>query len=76
MEITKKQFKAQIDELLDTLNLSNEEIIIVDEGKPLFKVSKYPQKYLSTTELFASVRGKVKYYEDLTTPTTEEWSNL
>ncbi len=27
----------------------------------------------STSDLFAPLRGRVNYYEDLTTPTTEEW---
>ncbi len=75
MEITKTQFKDQFDQLLDKLNKDNEEIVIIDNGKPLFKVLKYT-KSVSTTELFAPLRGKVKYYEDLTTPTTEEWEEV
>ncbi|MEH1812806.1 MAG: hypothetical protein V7K26_35230 [Nostoc sp.] len=35
------------------------------------KISKYAQTP-STEELFGEMRGKVKYFEDLTTPTTEE----
>ena len=30
----------------------------------------------STTELFITLRGKVKYFEDITTPTTEEWGEI
>ncbi|MDB9468481.1 hypothetical protein [Dolichospermum circinale] len=30
----------------------------------------------STTELFSPLRGKVKYFEYITTPTTEEWSEI
>ena len=30
----------------------------------------------STTELFSTLRGKVKYFEDITTPTTEEWGEI
>jgi hypothetical protein len=74
MEITKTQFKDQLDSLLDRLNNDNEEIVITDNGKPLFKVLKYHES-VSTSELFAPIRGRVKYYEDLTTPTTEEWSD-
>jgi len=73
MEITKTQFKTQFERILESLNQNNEDIIIIDNGKPLFKVSKY-QKSVSTTELFAPLRGKVKYYEDLMTPTLDEWS--
>jgi len=75
MQITKTQFKDQFDHLLDKLNNDNEEIVIIDNGKPLFKVLKY-HKSVSTAELFAPLRGKIKYYEDLTTPTTEEWEEV
>ncbi len=75
MEITKIQFKNQFESILESLSQNNEDIIIIDNGKPLFKVSKY-QKSLSTVELFAPLRGKVKYYEDLTTPTINEWSEV
>jgi AbrB family looped-hinge helix DNA binding protein len=30
----------------------------------------------STEKLFISIRGKVQYFEDLTTPTTEEWGEI
>ena len=75
MQITVTQLKAQLEQLLERLELENEEIIIIDGGKPAFKLSKY-QPSPSTEELFAPLRGKVKYYEDLTAPTTEEWSEL
>ncbi|MBD2626216.1 hypothetical protein [Trichormus variabilis] len=30
----------------------------------------------STEELFIPLRGKVQYFEDITTPTTEEWGEI
>jgi hypothetical protein len=30
----------------------------------------------STEQLFNELRGKVQYFEDLTTPTTEEWPEI
>ena len=30
----------------------------------------------STEELFNPLRGKVQYFEDITTPTTEEWGEI
>ncbi|MGI0480243.1 prevent-host-death protein [Geminocystis sp. CENA526] len=76
MEITKIQFKAKFEEILDKLNQENEDIIIIDNGQPVFTLSKYKNKSLTTAELFAPLRGKIKYYEDLTSPTTEEWSEV
>ncbi|MBL1208235.1 type II toxin-antitoxin system prevent-host-death family antitoxin [Geminocystis sp. GBBB08] len=76
MQITKTEFKAQLEELLNRIQTENEEVIIVDNGEPIFKVMKYQPESVSTAELFAPFRGKVKYYEDLTSPTTEEWSEV
>ncbi len=75
MQITKTEFKVQLEQILQRLEVNNEEIIITDDGKPTFKLSKYKPSF-STEELFAPLRGKVKYYEDLTTPTTDEWGDL
>ena len=74
MEITKQELKDQLDELIDQLQRENEDIIILDGGKPIIKICKY-QTSPTTEELFSPLRGKVKYYEDLTSPTTGEWSN-
>lgn len=30
----------------------------------------------STAELFSSLRGKLQYFEDITTPTVEEWGEI
>jgi antitoxin (DNA-binding transcriptional repressor) of toxin-antitoxin stability system len=52
-----------------------EEILVTDRGKPVVKISKYANSP-STDELFGHMRGRVNYFEDLTTPTTEEWGEL
>ncbi|MGY6528753.1 MAG: type II toxin-antitoxin system Phd/YefM family antitoxin [Cyanobacterium sp.] len=74
MEITKQELKAQLDELIDKLQRENEDIIILDGGKPIIKICQY-QVSPTTEELFSPLRGKVKYYEDLTSPTTGEWGS-
>ncbi|MGB3655644.1 MAG: prevent-host-death protein [Rivularia sp. (in: cyanobacteria)] len=43
-------------------------------GKPVVRISRYGNSQ-STEELFGQMRGKVKYFEDLTTP-TQEWGEL
>ncbi len=75
MEITKKELRAELEELLEKLERENEDIIVTEGGKPIIKICKY-QSSLSTEELFSPLRGKVKYYEDLTSPTTQEWNEL
>ncbi|MEH2106549.1 type II toxin-antitoxin system Phd/YefM family antitoxin [Nostoc sp.] len=73
--ISKSKLKSQLLEFLRLVESEGEEIVVTDHGKPVVKISKYAQAP-STEELFGEIRGKVKYFEDLTTPTTEEWTQL
>lgn len=73
--VDKSQLTAQLLELLQLVELEGEEILVMDGTKPLVIISQY-EKSLSTEELFKDMRGKVKYFEDLTTPTTEEWQEV
>lgn len=73
--IDKSQLTAQLLELLQLVELEGEEILVMDGNKPVVRISQY-EKSLSTEELFKDMRGKVKYLEDLTTPTTEEWQEV
>lgn len=70
--VDKSQFKANLLELLRLVELEGEEILVIDGIKPIVIISQYG-KAPTTEELFKDMRGKVKYFEDLTTPTTEEW---
>jgi hypothetical protein len=73
--IDKSQLTAQILEFLRLVELEGEEILVMDGTKPVVIISQY-EKSLSTEELFKDMRGKVKYFEDLTAPTTEEWQEV
>ena len=73
--VDKSQLKANLLELLQLVELEGEEILVMDGTKPVVRISQY-EKALSTEELFKDMRGKVKYFEDLTTPTTEEWPEV
>jgi hypothetical protein len=73
--IDKSQLTAQLLEFLRLVELEGEDILVMDGTKPVVIISQY-EKSLSTEELFKDMRGKVKYFEDLTTPTTEEWQEV
>jgi antitoxin (DNA-binding transcriptional repressor) of toxin-antitoxin stability system len=73
--VDKKQLKEKLAELLQLVELEGEEILVIDGNKPIVKSSQY-QKPTTTKELFKDMRGKVKYFEDLTTSTTEEWQEI
>ena len=71
-EIEKNNLKNNLLELLQIVELQGQEILVTDGSKPIVRISPYEKK-ATTEELFKNMRGKVKYFEDLTTPTTEEW---
>jgi hypothetical protein len=66
--IDKSQLTAPLLEFLQLVELEGEEILVMDGTKPVVIISQY-EKSLSTEELFKDMRGKVKYFEDLTAPT-------
>lgn len=74
MEISKSKLKSKLLEILREVESEDLEVTVTDRGKPVAKISKYYQAP-TTEELFGDLRGRVKYFEDLTTPTVEEWGN-
>jgi antitoxin (DNA-binding transcriptional repressor) of toxin-antitoxin stability system len=75
MQVSKSKLKAKLLECLRLVESQDQEIIITDYGKPVLKITKYITSP-TTDELFSSMRGKVQYFEDLTTPTTDEWNEI
>ncbi|BAZ45604.1 prevent-host-death family protein [Chondrocystis sp. NIES-4102] len=74
MNISKSKLKSKLLEILRLVD-EDREIIVTDRDKPVAKIAKY-QKVPPTIELFQDLRGHVKYLEDLTTVTTEEWGDI
>ena len=73
--ISKNKLKSKLLELLRFVKSEGEELIVTDRGKPTIKISRYSDSP-STEDLFGQIRGKVKYLEDLTAPTVEEWEEV
>lgn len=73
--VDKSKLKENLLELLQLVELQGEEILVTDGNKPVVRISQY-ENSPSTEELFKNMRGKIKYFEDLTTPTTEEWQEV
>lgn len=74
MEISKSKLKSKLLEILREVESTNTEVIVTDHGKPVAKISKF-QDTPSTEDLFQDWRGRVKYFEDPTNTTIEEWGN-
>ncbi|MEL7349836.1 MAG: type II toxin-antitoxin system prevent-host-death family antitoxin [Cyanobacteria bacterium P01_A01_bin.116] len=70
--VSKSKLKSKLLEFLRFVEAEGEEIVVTDRGNPVVKITRYSSA-LSTDDLFGPMRGKVKYLEDVTLPTTEEW---
>lgn len=73
MRVSKTELQAKLLEYLQLAESREEEIVITDRGKPILKISRYTPAP-TTEELFGPMRGKVQYFEDLTAPTIDEWT--
>ena len=71
-KISKSKLKSQLLAILREVESEDTEIIVTDRGKPVVKISKYHQAP-TTEELFQDIRGNIKYFEDPTASTIEEW---
>ena len=74
MQISKSKLKSKLLEILREVESENTEVIVTDRGKPVAKISKF-QNVPTTEELFQDLRGQVKYFEDPTASTIEEWGD-
>ncbi|MEM6612186.1 MAG: type II toxin-antitoxin system prevent-host-death family antitoxin [Cyanobacteria bacterium P01_C01_bin.72] len=74
MQISKSKLKSKLLEILREVESANTEVIVTDRGRPVAKISKF-QNVPTTEELFQDLRGQVKYFEEPTAPTIEEWGD-
>lgn len=72
-EISKSALKAKMLEYFRRVEETGEELVVTDNGRAVLKVVPIPRRQ-SARDLFADVRGRVIYHEDVLTPTTDEWS--
>jgi antitoxin (DNA-binding transcriptional repressor) of toxin-antitoxin stability system len=72
--MSKKQLGINMLEVFRELELSGDELIVTDENTPVLRIVPIQQKK-SVQELFGEYQGKVIYYEDINTPTIDEWDD-
>ncbi|HEX4792792.1 MAG TPA: hypothetical protein VH370_03315 [Humisphaera sp.] len=72
MTVSKLELNGNALEYLQRVEESGEELIITDNQVPVLKVVSL-RKQRPASEVFADVRGKVKYHGDLLEPETKEW---
>jgi prevent-host-death family protein len=70
--VSKGVLKAKMLEYLREVEQTGEELIVTDNNRPVVKVVPIRERR-PAADLFADVRGRVVYHEDVMAPTTEEW---
>ena len=70
--VSKSLLKGKMLEYFRQVEETGEELVVTDNGRPVVKVVPIHTKS-SAAELFADVRGRVVYHEDILAPTIDEW---
>ena len=73
--ISKSKLKATMLEAFRELEATGGELIVTERGRPVLKIVPIRPK-LSVQEIFGDVQGQVVYFEDINTPTLDEWSEV
>ena len=71
-KVSKGVLKARMLEYFRRIEETGEPLTVTDRGRPVLKIIPLRPRR-PAAEVFADVRGRVVYHEDLLTPTTEEW---
>ncbi len=70
--ISKSKLKANMLRVFREIEASGEELIVTDRNRPVLRIQRINSKK-TVEEVFGSIQGKVFFYEDPNTPTTDEW---
>lgn len=73
--VTKGTLQKRMQEYFRKVEESGEEIIVTSNRIPIIKITSL-KKTRNVNDVFADIRGKVKYHKDILTPETEEWGEI
>ena len=74
--VSKGVLKAKMLEYFRRIEKNGEEIIVTDHGVPVIRINSIKANKKTVDEVFKDLRGKVKYYDDIMKPETEEWGDV
>jgi hypothetical protein len=73
-KVSKGQLKAKMMEYFREIEKTGEELIILDNKRPVLKIISLVKKEKKSVEkIFSKYRGKVRYFEDINQPTQDQW---
>jgi prevent-host-death family protein len=71
--ISKSALKAKMLEYFRRVEETGEELVVTDNHEPVIRIVPIRRRR-PASEVFADVRGRVVYGEDILAPTSDEWS--
>jgi antitoxin (DNA-binding transcriptional repressor) of toxin-antitoxin stability system len=74
--VSKGVLKSHMLEYFREIERTGKELIVTDHRKPVLKIIPLERKAQSTESIFKPYRKRIVYREDITTPTTDEWSEV
>ena len=74
LTVSKGALKTRMLEYFRRVQETGEEIVVTDNRVPVLKVVPIKRK-LRADEVFADVRSRVRYLENIMEPTTDEWES-
>ncbi len=73
--ISKSKLKANMLKVFREVEASGEELVVTDRDRPVLRILPFSRKG-SVDEVFGHIKSKPVYFEDIDTPTTEEWPDF
>lgn len=70
--VSKSALKARMLAYLREVEQTGEPLVVTDNNRPVLRIVAIRER-IPAAEMFADVRGRVKYSGDLLAPTHEEW---
>jgi prevent-host-death family protein len=70
--VSKGVLKARMLEYLRRVEETGEELIVTDNNRPVVRIVPIRVR-VPAADLFADVRGRAVYHEDILAPTIDEW---
>jgi len=70
--VSKSVLKAKMLEYFRKVEETGVELVVTDKNEPVLRIVPF-EKRTPSADLFADVRGRVEYREDILAPTTDEW---
>lgn len=71
--VSKSALKARMLEYFRQVEQTGEELIVTDNNRPVLRVLPIRDRQAAAT-VFADVRGRVVYHQDILAPTLDEWT--